>query len=34
MFIVYAFIIFVISNGIGNFLLSKKEEIKILSVPL
>lgn len=34
MFIVYAFIIFVISNGIGKFLLSKKEEIKILSVPV
>lgn len=34
MFIIYAFILFVISNGIGKILFSKKEELKILSVPV
>ena len=29
MFIIYAFILFVISNGIGKILFSKKEELKI-----
>ena len=30
MFIIYAFILFVISNGIGKILFSKKEEIKVI----
>lgn len=34
MFIIYTFILFVISNGIGKILFSKKEELKILSVPV
>ncbi len=34
MFIIYSFILFVISNGIGKFVFRKKEKLKILSVPV